>query len=185
MRPLPPFSSDGRKSRSEVLSLLWVCWPGHWKNASRKVIFWTRPWDLIPRWVRMQSQSWKICYKWPHCSKALSQILCQLQHSRTHLLASLLHNTGGSLADQSCPTLCDPMECSPPGSSDHGILQARILEWAAISSSRGSSRLREWTWVSSAAGGFFTDWATREVHNIALFSNWNCVFQWPVMRLEA
>ena len=40
---------------------------------------------------------------------------------------------------QSCPTLCGPMDCSPPGSSVHGILQARILEWVAISSSRGSS----------------------------------------------
>ena len=38
---------------------------------------------------------------------------------------------------QSCPTLCDPMDCSPPGSSIHGILQARILEWGAISFSRG------------------------------------------------
>ena len=40
---------------------------------------------------------------------------------------------------QSCPTLCDPVDCSPPGSSLHGILQARILEWAAMPSSRGSS----------------------------------------------
>ena len=40
---------------------------------------------------------------------------------------------------QSCLTLCDPMDCSPLGSSVHGILQARILEWVAISSSRGSS----------------------------------------------
>ena len=40
---------------------------------------------------------------------------------------------------QSCPTLCDPMGCSPPGSSVHGILQARILDWAAVLSSRGSS----------------------------------------------
>ena len=40
---------------------------------------------------------------------------------------------------QSCPTLCDPVDCSPPGSSVHGILQARILEWVAISFSRGSS----------------------------------------------
>ena len=38
---------------------------------------------------------------------------------------------------QSCPTLCDPMDCSPPGSSVHGILQARMLEWVAISFSRG------------------------------------------------
>ena len=43
------------------------------------------------------------------------------------------------LIAHSCPTLCDHMDCSPPGSSVHGILQARILEWVAISSSRGSS----------------------------------------------
>ena len=43
------------------------------------------------------------------------------------------------LAAQSCPTLCDPMDYSPPGSSVHGILQARILEWVAMSFSRGSS----------------------------------------------
>ena len=48
---------------------------------------------------------------------------------------------------QSCPTLCDPMDCSPPGSSVHGILQARILEWVAISFSRGSSRPRDRTQV--------------------------------------
>ena len=51
---------------------------------------------------------------------------------------------------QSCLTLCDPMDCSLPGSSTHRILQARILEWLAISSSRGSSRPRDRTWVSSA-----------------------------------
>ena len=44
---------------------------------------------------------------------------------------------------QSCPALCDPVDCSPPGSSIHGILQARILEWAAISFSRGSSLSRD------------------------------------------
>ena len=43
---------------------------------------------------------------------------------------------------QSCPTFCDPVDCSPPCSSVHGILQARILEWVAISFSRGSSRPR-------------------------------------------
>ena len=51
------------------------------------------------------------------------------------------------LVAQSCPTLCDPMDCSLPGSSVHGILQARILEWFAISSSRGSSQLRDQTQV--------------------------------------
>ena len=52
------------------------------------------------------------------------------------------------LAAQSCPTLCDPVERSPSGSSVRGILQARILKWVAISLSRGSSQHRNWTHVS-------------------------------------
>ena len=48
----------------------------------------------------------------------------------------------------SCPTLCDPMDCSPPGSSVHGLSRARILEWVAISFSLGPSRLRDGTQVS-------------------------------------
>ena len=64
------------------------------------------------------------------------------------------------LVAQSCLTLCSPMACSPPGSSVHGILQARILEWAAILSSRGSSQPRDRTQVSHIAGRFFTFWAT-------------------------
>ena len=47
------------------------------------------------------------------------------------------------LVTQSCLTLHDPMDCSRPGSSVHGILQARIMEWVVISSSRGSSRPRD------------------------------------------
>jgi len=47
------------------------------------------------------------------------------------------------LVAQSCPTLCDPMDCSLPGSSVHGILQARILEWVAIPFSRGSSQSKD------------------------------------------
>ena len=49
---------------------------------------------------------------------------------------------------QSCPTLCNPMDCNPPGSSVHGILQARTLEWVAIPASRGSSPPGDWTCVS-------------------------------------
>ena len=56
---------------------------------------------------------------------------------------------------------CDPTDCSPPGSSVHGILQARILERVAISSSRGSSWPRDWTLVSHTAGRRFTVWAPR------------------------
>ena len=52
---------------------------------------------------------------------------------------------------QSCPTLCHPMDCSPPHSSVHGILQVRIQEWVAMPSSRGSSRPRDQTWISCIA----------------------------------
>ena len=59
-------------------------------------------------------------------------------------------------------TLCDPMDCSPPGSSIHGTLQVRILEWVAIPFSRGSSWPRDQTLVSCIAGRCFTTWTTRE-----------------------
>ena len=52
--------------------------------------------------------------------------------------------------------LCDPMNCSLPGSSVHGIIQARVLEWIAISFSRGSSWPRDWTGVSCFVGRCFT-----------------------------
>ena len=55
-----------------------------------------------------------------------------------------------------------PMDCSPPGFSTHGILQARILEWVAISFSRGSSPPGDRIWVSHIAGRLLTVWATRE-----------------------
>ena len=63
---------------------------------------------------------------------------------------------------QLCPTLCDPMDCSLPGSSSHGIFQARVLEWVANSFSRGSSQPRDRTLVSRIVGRHFTVWATRE-----------------------
>ena len=60
------------------------------------------------------------------------------------------------LVAQSRPALWDPMDCSPPGSSVCGILQARVLEWVAIPFSRGFSLPRDRIWVSCIAGGFFT-----------------------------
>ena len=62
-----------------------------------------------------------------------------------------------------CLTLCDPIDCSLPGSSIHGVFQARILEWGAISFSRWASQLRGWTQFSSIVGSCFTIWATRDV----------------------
>ena len=74
---------------------------------------------------------------------------------------------------QSCLTLWDPVDCSLPGSSIRGIFQARILEWAAISFSTGSSQPRDWTCVSCIAGRHFMVWATREaIGFLKLGSRW-------------
>ena len=74
---------------------------------------------------------------------------------------------------QSCPTICDPVDCSLQGSSVHGIFQARVLEWVAISFSSGSSRPRDRTQVSCIAGRRFTIWATREA--LSLSKLWELV----------
>ena len=75
---------------------------------------------------------------------------------------------------QSCLTLCDRMDCSLPASSVHGSLQARILEWVAISVSRRSSQPRDRTQVSHIAGRFFIVSATREdlyISNVTINKN--------------
>ena len=64
---------------------------------------------------------------------------------------------------QSCPTLCDPMDCSLQRSSVREIFQPGTLEWVAIYFSRGPSQPRDQTWVSYIVGRYFTVWATREV----------------------
>ena len=69
--------------------------------------------------------------------------------------AALISTEVKSEVAQSCPTLCDPMDCSLPGFSVHGIFQARILEGVVISFSRGSSRPRDRTQVSRIAGRLY------------------------------
>ena len=66
------------------------------------------------------------------------------------------------LVAQTCPTLCDPMDCIPPGSSVHRILQKRIFEWVAIPFSRGSALPRDGIQVSCISGRLFIVGATRE-----------------------
>ena len=72
---------------------------------------------------------------------------------------------------QSCLTLCDPMICSLPGSSVHGLFQARVLEWISISFSRGSSLPRDWTEVSNVVCRCVTIRATREAPETFLLLN--------------
>ena len=93
-----------------------------------------------------------------HNSKASnSSVLSLLYGPHSHLyMTTGKYMKVKVLVTQSCPTLCYPMDCSPPGSSVHGILQARILEWVAIPFSGGSSRPRDQPRVSCTAGAFFT-----------------------------
>ena len=74
---------------------------------------------------------------------------------------------------QPCPTLCNPMDRSPPGSSVHGLLQVRMLEWVAISFSRASSWPRDgisWPGDAGTAGRLFTIWATREAQTQVVYN---------------
>ena len=83
---------------------------------------------------------------------------CLLNLTRNTCMITL----GVCLVAQSCLTLCDPMDCSPPGSSVLGISQVRILEWVAISSSRGSSWPRDQTILSCIGRWILYHWANRE-----------------------
>ena len=69
------------------------------------------------------------------------------------------------LISQSCLTLYEPLDYSPPSSSVNGISRARFLEWVSISFSRGSSCPRDQTWLSAFTRRFFTDWATRKAQS--------------------
>ena len=70
---------------------------------------------------------------------------------------------------QLCPTLCNPMDYSLPGSSIQGIFQSRVVKWVPITFSRVSSWPRDWTQVSFIAGRRFTIWATRGLHTFAIY----------------
>ena len=111
----------------------------------------------------------------PLIKRIIYLILGILRLASTSLLVKVL-------VTQSCLTLCDSMVCSLPSSSVHGILQARILEWVVISFLRGSSQLRDWTLVSSIAGKFFTDWATRGTQYWSLSNSLG--LQWSFLGLR-
>ena len=74
-----------------------------------------------------------------------------------------------------CPTLCDPMDCSPPGSSVHGIFQARILEWVVTPTSRGSSWPRDVTCVS------YLSWIGSRFFTTSTGSPTICLWKWKVL----
>ena len=86
------------------------------------------------------------------------------------------------LVTQLCLTLSDPMDCSLPGSSVHGILQARILEWVAISFSRGSSQPKDWNLGLLHCRQFLYHWASREACfiNTFLFIVFGPITSWQI-----
>ena len=143
---------------------------------------WSRKWQLVsvflPRKIPQTEEPgglrpWgcKARHDWAPVSSSVRRVgrnslgLIQRFHLKLHV-SQIIHLSASEVkwseAAQSCPTLLDPMDCSPPGSSVHGILQARILEWVDISFSKGSSRPRDWTEISRIAGRRFNLWATRE-----------------------
>ena len=87
----------------------------------------------------------------------------------------ILRGDGRCLVAKLCRTLLWPTDCSRPGSSIHGILQARILEWVTISFSRGSSWPRDWTHISYIGRRILYHWATRKVHWEGMLANKRCV----------
>ena len=117
---------------------------------------------------------WSQICTWPLWSISLTSPISPqasaTRHKTLHLSLGLDQNSDPwrSQKDQRCACVSrlvmldslQPLDYSPPGFSVLGILQARILEWIAISFSRGSSQPRDWTLVSGIAGRFFTIWAT-------------------------
>ena len=88
---------------------------------------------------------------------------------------TLLH---AYVCSPSCPILCDPVYCSPPGSSVHGIFQIRVAEWVSISFSRGSSQPRDGTQVFCIGMGVLNHWATWEA---LLHCWWGCKLAEPLL----
>ena len=112
--------------------------------------------SLNSGFIYNKSHTDKSCFTKMHLFKStLKYILIDKCHQ-------LIYTESESEVAKSCPILCDPMDYSLPGSSVHGILQASILEWVAVSFSRRSSQPRDQTRVSRIAGRHFTIWATWE-----------------------
>ena len=117
-------------------------------------------------WLRMSlllTQKWLPCFLfWPHDPLRLLFVRMMIFYYPVSFAFWEVTRWKWKWSRSVCPTLCDPVDCSPPGSSVHGIFQARVLEWIAISFSRGSSWPRDWTQVSCIVDRRFTVWATDE-----------------------
>ena len=155
-----------------VVDKWWHWWHGG-KGLSKLCTTWICELPLLPAsawtWWEAKQSGWggvsflNMLVKLYMCVCVTNMVILDLGHNLIwwvdHLFFSphLLHpSESKSEVAQSRPTLCNPMDCSLPGSSARGIFQARILEWVAISFSRGSSQPRDWTQVSHIIGRCFT-----------------------------
>ena len=147
------------KKRSERRRDFWQCYFSTWVYLSLKLGYT----DCLIIWIVKIPSLVKVLTVW------ISYFSFLLHPSLEYMFFILLQVV---LITQLCPTSCNPVDCSPPGSSVHGILQVRILEWVAIPFFRGSSWPRGQihislmkTQVSCIAGRFFTISTTREDNN--------------------
>ena len=177
---LPPIPPSIRVFSNES-TLLPVLWPMRWPK------YWSFSFSIIPSKEHpgLISLEWTVWISLQ--SKGLSRVFSNTTVQK-HKLTKIKHkeqilkvarekqqitqkgipmritadlSTESEVA-QSCPTLCNPIDCSPPGSSVHGISQARILKWVAISFSGGSSQPRDRSCISCIGRWILYCWATRE-----------------------
>ena len=134
---------------SNLASCNWECWVLNARLPGKS-----------PEILSMDNNDWQYpCSFWPqhaYISTRILKIYCKCYIKEPLVISEKLKLKVAQL----CLILCDPTVCSLQGSSVHGIFQARIWEWVAISFSRGSSWPRNRTWVSRIAGRCFTLWAT-------------------------
>ena len=163
----------------------------HWASNNSSIIksfywYWFQLLDFAPGLLLPVIIAVILCIHLSLSSLGGSSLLCDLSSLRKQRVIDFVCSAFALLSDekleftnvilililksesevaQSCLTLCDPMDCSPQGSSVHGILQARILKWVAISFSRGSSWPRDQTQVSRIAGRRFNLWSPGKLCN--------------------
>ena len=145
-------------SETEVVlvSLSWGC---QWRSGGRterEYQIWGQDNQGGREGTSLVVQRLRFC---THNAGGPDSIPCQRTRSHMLQLRKIPHATAKTvkvLVTQLCPTLCNPMDCSPSGSPVREILQARILEWFDISFSRGTSQPRDQTWVSHILSIFFT-----------------------------
>ena len=179
-------------SPSEVNHLLWCldsleAKPGHacgsvrchWRALSLLCPHYALSSCMMPAGfsLSLMCRSWWWCRGTQACNQEMLWLIKNLESLGQSIITPLhLWKESEMLITQSCPTLWDPMDCNPSGSSAYGILQARILEWIAIPFSRGYSWPRDRTHISCSpcmAGKFFITSATREGSTI--------IYQWQLL----